>query len=160
MLRFAEKQESVVTRIATSFISFEQAALNLANEIGRKPLEAVRAGAAQQWKTYADRIQIQDGSERQREVFYSCLYRALLFPHTWHELDTDGKPHHFGAFDGKVHPGVMYADHGYWDVYRAWYPLMSIVYPENSRRFCRHGSTRTKKADGCRNFLAQGIAHA
>jgi predicted alpha-1,2-mannosidase len=130
MLRFAEKQDSVVTRIATSFISFEQAARNLANELGQKPLETVRAEAAQQWKTYADRIQIEGGSERQREVFYSCLYRALLFPHTWHELDADGKPHHFSAFDGKVHPGVMYADHGYWDVYRAWYPLMSIVYPE------------------------------
>ena len=38
--------------------------------------------------------------------------------------------HHFSAFNGKVMPGVMYADHGYWDVYRAWYPLMSIVFPD------------------------------
>ena len=58
------------------------------------------------------------------------MYRVLLFPRIWHEPDADGKMHHFSAFNGKVMPGVMYADHGYWDVYRAWYPLMSIVFPE------------------------------
>ena len=53
-----------------------------------------------------------------------------FFPRIWFELDANEKMHHFSAFNGKVEPGVMYADHGYWDVYRAWYPFMSIFFPE------------------------------
>jgi predicted alpha-1,2-mannosidase len=130
MLHFDPSLRTVVARIATSFISFEQAARNLETEVGQKSVDTLRKQAASQWESYAGRIEIQGGSERQRQTFYSCLYRALLFPHTWHEFDSEGRPHHFSAYDGNVHPGVMYADHGYWDVYRAWYPLMSILYPE------------------------------
>ncbi len=42
----------------------------------------------------------------------------------------EGEMRHFSAFTGKIMPGVMYVDHGYWDVYRAWYPFMSILFPE------------------------------
>jgi predicted alpha-1,2-mannosidase len=129
-IHFAEKTAQVIARIATSFISFEQAERNLAQEVGHKDADTLRADALAQWESYAERIDIGGGSEKQRKTFYSCLYRALLFPHTWHEPDAEGKPHHYSAYDGKVHDGVMYADHGYWDVYRAWYPLMSIVWPE------------------------------
>ena len=82
------------------------------------------------WNTALARIEIEGATDQQRRTFYSCLYRALLFPRTWHEPDENGNPRHFSAFNGKVMPGVMYADHGYWDVYRAWYPFMSLVYPE------------------------------
>ena len=126
----ASEEEELTAHIATSFISFEQAERNLVQEIGSKSLNSLRDEALQQWQTYAGRIEIAGGTERQQRIFYSCVYRTLLFPHTWHELDAAGQPHHFSAYDGKVHAGVMYADHGYWDVYRAWYPMMSIVYPE------------------------------
>jgi predicted alpha-1,2-mannosidase len=116
--------------IATSFISFEQAALNLRNEIGQHSPGDLRSSAAARWNDHLNRIEIEGASEEQRRTFYSCVYRVLLFPRTWHEPDAQGKMHHFSAFNGKVTPGVMYADHGYWDVYRAWYPLMSILFPE------------------------------
>ncbi len=116
--------------IATSFISFEQAARNLRNEIGQQSVDELRTAAAARWNDYLNRIEIEGATDEQRRTFYSCLYRVLLFPRTWHEPDADGKPHHFSAFNGKVMPGVMYADHGYWDVYRAWYPLMTILFPE------------------------------
>lgn len=121
---------TIAARIATSFISYEQAARNLATELGHEGIGTVRDNAAKLWHSYAGRIEISGGTPRQQETFYSCLYRALLFPRIWHELDASGKPHHFSAYDGKVHPGVMYADHGYWDVYRAWYPLMSVLWPD------------------------------
>jgi predicted alpha-1,2-mannosidase len=117
-------------RIATSFISFEQAALNLHNEVGQRSADDLRSSAAARWNDHLKQIEIEGASEEQRRTFYSCMYRVLLFPRTWHEPDADGKMHHFSAFNGKVMPGVMYADHGYWDVYRAWYPLMSILFPE------------------------------
>lgn len=121
---------TVEARIATSFISFEQAERNLDRELGAKPAEQARAEAATTWREHFGRIQIEGGDQEQRRTAYSCLYRALLFPRIWHEPDEVGKPHHFSAYNGKVVPGVMYADHGYWDTYRAWYPFMSIVYPE------------------------------
>jgi predicted alpha-1,2-mannosidase len=120
----------VEAHIATSFISFDQAALNLRNEIGDRSADQLRTSAAAIWNDHLNRIEIEGATDDQRCTFYSCLYRALLFPRTWHEPDVDGHPRHFSAFNGKVMPGVMYADHGYWDVYRAWYPLMSILFPE------------------------------
>src|SRR3984885_702067 len=121
---------SLEAHIATSFIGFEQAALNLRNEIGQRSIDELRRSAGATWNDHLNRIEIEGATEEQRRIFYLCMYRVLLFPRTWHEPDADGKMHHFSSFNGKVMPGVMYADHGYWDVYRAWYPLMSILFPE------------------------------
>lgn len=151
VLRFGQANQ-IEARIATSFISFEQAEKNLERELGPRPLEQIRSDAKAEWLRHFHRLEIEGGSERQRKTFYSSLYRALLFPRIWHELDDAGKPYHFSAYNGKVAPGVMYADHGYWDVYRAWYPWMSVIFPERLARFCRRGSTRTARAAGCRSF--------
>jgi predicted alpha-1,2-mannosidase len=129
ILRFRQGL-SLEAHIATSFIGFEQAALNLRTEIGQRSVDQVRTSAAATWNDHLNRIGIEGATEEQRRTFYSCMYRVLLFPRIWHEPDGDGKMHHFSAFNGKVMAGVMYADHGYWDVYRAWYPLMSILFPE------------------------------
>lgn len=129
VVRFRPGQNLEV-RIGTSFISFEQAALNLERELGAAPIESLRESAATRWNELLSRIEIEGASTDQQQVFYSCMYRMLLFPRTWHEPDARGQMQHFSAFTGKVMPGVMYADHGYWDVYRAWYPLMTIMFPE------------------------------
>jgi predicted alpha-1,2-mannosidase len=121
---------AIEARIATSFLSFDQALLNLKNELGNHSAESLRDKAKSRWNEHLNRIEIEGATRDQYRTFYSCLYRALLFPRIWHEPDAQGQMHHFSAFNGKVVPGVMYADHGYWDVYRAWYPFMSIVFPE------------------------------
>jgi predicted alpha-1,2-mannosidase len=120
----------IEARIATSLISFEQAELNLKNELGTKSAKALREAGASIWNEHLRRIEIEGASTEQYRTFYSCMYRAVLFPRIFHEPDADGKMHHYSAFNGKIEPGVMYADHGYWDVYRAWYPFMTIVFPE------------------------------
>ncbi|WP_433967509.1 GH92 family glycosyl hydrolase [Tunturiibacter gelidiferens] len=130
VVRFAASNQSVEARIGTSFISFEQANNNLDVELGKRSIEALRDAGAKTWNDHLSRIEIAGGTEDQKKTFYSCLYRALLFPRMWHEPDAQGNPHHFSPYTGKVVSGVMYADHGYWDVYRAWYPLMSILFPE------------------------------
>jgi len=129
LLRFNGKHP-MEARIATSFLSYEQAERNLRLELGETPIDELRMRAAEKWNEHFHRIEVEGGTERQQRIFDSCLYRALLFPRTWHELDEQGRPHHFSAFSGKPEPGVMYADHGYWDVYRAWYPWMSIIFPD------------------------------
>ena len=118
-------------RIGTSFISFEQATFNLQREIGTDSLQTVKRRTEDEWNTMLRRISIEGATEKQARTFYSCLYRTMLFPRTFHEPVPNGKGvHHYSAFNGKVEPGVMFADHGYWDVYRAWYPLGTILFPE------------------------------
>ena len=121
---------AVNLRVGTSFISFEQAERNLQSEVGSKTLEQVTIEAAASWEGSLGRVRIQGASERQRTIFYSALYRALLFPRIWHERDAAGNTVHYRAFSGTVEAGVMYADHGYWDNYRAWYPMMALLFPE------------------------------
>lgn len=116
-------------RIACSFISYEQAERNLKRELSGG-YDVVKAAARKVWSDHLDRARVEGGTLDQRRTFYSCLYRALLFPRTFHEIDGHGNPVHYSAFNGKVEPGVMYADHGYWDVYRAWYPWMAVMFPE------------------------------
>jgi predicted alpha-1,2-mannosidase len=118
-------------RIGTSFISYEQALHNLTSEVGSTPRDALRTAAEAQWNKLLSRIEIEGATQQQARTFYSCLYRTMLFPRIFHEPVPGGSGvHHYSAFNGKVEPGVMYADHGYWDVYRAWYPLASILFPE------------------------------
>jgi predicted alpha-1,2-mannosidase len=119
----------VVMRIATSFISVEQAQHNLAREIAARSFEDVRDEAAAQWRDTLGRVRIDGGTHDQRRTFYSCLYRAHLFPRMLHEFDTAGQPLHYSPYDGQTHPGVLYGDSGFWDTYRTLYPLLSILQP-------------------------------
>ena len=131
MLHFdAQAGRPVTLRVGTSFISFEQAARNLKGEVLDKSLGQVKSEAAAKWESLLGRVLIEGATENQRKTFYSCLYRTLLFPRIWHEQDESGKTVHMSPYSSKVEPGVMYADHGYWDDYRAWYPMMALIYPE------------------------------
>lgn len=120
----------IEAKIGTSFISFGQAELNLEREIGSLSTASLREAAMKRWDSHLGRIEIEGATTEQQQIFYSCFYRTLLFPRTMHEPDALGEMRHFSAFSGKVELGVMYADHVFWDVYRAWYPLMSILFPE------------------------------
>lgn len=130
VLTFDESVRNLEVRIGTSFISYEQARLNLSREIGTRSAEAVRHESETIWNDYLHRIDIEGATHEQQRVFYSCFYRTLLFPRIWHEPDANGAMQHRSPYNGKIVPGVMYADHGYWDVYRAWYPMMTILFPE------------------------------
>jgi predicted alpha-1,2-mannosidase len=116
--------------IAHSFLSFEQALRNVETEIGAGSFDVVQARTKAMWEEHLAAVKIHDATERQLQTFYSCLFRTLLFPRTWHEIDAEGKTVHRSPYTGKPTAGVMYADHGYWDVYRAWYPMMTLLYPE------------------------------
>lgn len=120
---------AVILRIGTSFISTEQARQNLEREIGHRSLEAVRAEAARVWNETLGVVRVKGGTIAQRRTFYSCLYRAHLFPRMLHEPDAEGHPIHYSPYDGKVHPGVLYGDTGLWDGYHTVYPLLSLLQP-------------------------------
>ena len=122
----------------------------------QRSVDQLRSSAAAIWNDHLNRIEIEGATDDQRRTFYSCLYRTLLFPRTWHEPDADGHPHHFSAFNGKVMPGVMYADHGYWDVYRAWYPSCPSCFQSGWVRFSQAWVNAYKKVAGYPSFPVRG----
>lgn len=124
--------QQVTCRVASSYISREQAERNLELEIGKADFETVRQRADARWNEMLGRAQVEGGSLDQRRMFYTALYRSLLFPQKFHEPGPDGKPHYFSPYDGKVHPGTMYTNSGFWDTFRAVHPLLNLLYPEVS----------------------------
>jgi predicted alpha-1,2-mannosidase len=114
-------------KFATSYISLDQAWQNLRKET-QGGFDAVRMRTSTAWQKNLSKIAV-EGTADQQATFYSCLYRAMKFPHKIYELDASGEPIHYSPWDGKVHPGVAYADSGLWDTYRTLFPFLSIVYP-------------------------------
>lgn len=124
-----KKGELVNVRVASSFISFEQAELNL-KEIGNADFETVKARAKATWNKTLSRIEPQGGTVDQMRTFYSCLYRTLFFPNRLYEKDAAGNIVHYSPYNGKVLPGYMFGGTGFWDTFRALYPFLNLLYPE------------------------------
>lgn len=115
-------------QLAISYLSFEQALANLAQDCGNDDFGTLAAKAEERWETLLHRIEIETDDEEQKKTFYSCLYRTFLFPHKAYEIDCEsGKPVHYSPFDGKKKPGVRYTDNGFWDTYRTVYPLYALI---------------------------------
>ncbi len=129
--------ELVEIRIGSSFISTRQAERNLAGEIGNKTFEDIRDEGKRSWEDHLDRIRVEEGPDSKKEIFYTCLYRALLFPRKFYEYDSAGDMIHYSPYDGKIHPGLMYADDGFWDTFRAVFPLLTLVYPEEDSKMMK-----------------------
>lgn len=125
------KGEKVHARVASSFISFEQAELNL-KEVDGKTFEQVKEQGRDEWNDVLGRIEIEDGNVDKLRTFYSCLFRSTLFPRTLYEYDAEGNIVHYSPYNGEVLPGYMFADTGFWDTFRALFPLLNLVYPSMS----------------------------
>ena len=121
--------ERVNARVASSFISAEQALRNLETELGTDDFETVKTKAQARWDEVLGRIEVAGGTEEQYRTFYSCLYRSTLFPRKFYEIDAAGNPVHYSPYNGEVLPGYMYTDTGFWDTFRSLFPLLNLVYP-------------------------------
>ncbi|MCP9237462.1 GH92 family glycosyl hydrolase [Lewinella sp. JB7] len=123
------KGEQVNARVASSFISYEQAERNL-EEIGGDDFDAVKNKGREEWNRELGRIAVEGGTIDQFRIFYSCLYRSLLFPRKFYEYDAEGKIVHYSPYNGEVRPGYMFTDTGFWDTFRALFPFLNLMYPE------------------------------
>ena len=130
-VRFRAEAGAVVqARVATSFVSADQAQLNFDREVAGRSFDDVKKQAAREWEELLGRVAVEGGTEAAKEVFYSCLYRGSLFPRVFHETDAQGRIVHYSPYSGKVEPGPLYTDNGFWDTFRAAFPLMTILHPE------------------------------
>lgn len=125
--------DRVCARVASSFISPEQALRNL-GELGGDSFEQVRQRGYDRWNQVLGRVEIEDTDLDRLRTFYSCLYRSVLFPRAFYEIGADGAPVHYSPYNGKVLPGYMYTDTGFWDTFRSLFPLLNLLYPSENRR--------------------------
>lgn len=122
------KGEKVHACVASSFISLEQAELNL-KELGNDNLETLAQKGKDTWNDVLSRIEVEGGTLDQYRVFYTCLYRSLLFPHKFYEIDANGQVVHYSPNNGQVLPGYYYTGTGVWDTFRCLFPLLNLFYP-------------------------------
>ena len=140
------KGEVVHARIASSFIGFEQAELNL-KELGDDSFETLVQKGKEAWNEVLGRIEVEGGNLDQYRTFYSCLYRSLLFPRKFYEVDADGEIVHYSPYNGKVLPGYLYTDTGFWDTFRSLFPFLNMMFPSVNREM-QEGLINTYKESG------------
>lgn len=147
IIGFATKKgEEVHARVASSFISHEQALLNL-KELGSDNFDVLVQKGQDAWNEMLGRFEVEGGNLDQYRMFYSCLYRSLLFPRKFYEIDANGQVVHYSPYNGEVVPGYMYTDTGFWDTFRCLFPLLNLAYPSVNKEI-QEGLINTYKESG------------
>ncbi|HLP15218.1 MAG TPA: GH92 family glycosyl hydrolase [Bacteroidota bacterium] len=130
-VRFKGLEKKVITiRVASSFISPEQARLNLEREVGTASFDEIRMKAQRVWNKELQRTRVEGGTQVQRTNFYTALYRLLLFPRRFFEYDAQQKIVHYSPYNGNILPGYLFTDNGFWDTFRAVFPYFTLMYPD------------------------------
>lgn len=124
-----KRGEQVHLKVASSFISFEQAELNLKRELANDSFDATVQKAKEVWNKTLGKVAVEGGSIDEVRTFYSCFYRAVFFPHKLYEINAANKIMHYSPYSGDILPGYMFAGTGFWDTFRALYPFLNLVYP-------------------------------
>ncbi|MFI3262353.1 MAG: GH92 family glycosyl hydrolase [Rikenellaceae bacterium] len=142
-----KRGEQVGARVASSFISLEQAQVSLDRELAKDNFEQTKQKGYDIWNEELSRVAVNDGQYADIKVFYSSLYRLLLFPRKFYEIDKDNNIVHYSPYNGEVLPGYMFTDNGFWDTFRAVFPFFSLAYPTLTSQIME-GLVNTYKESG------------
>lgn len=147
IIGFATKRgEAVHARVASSFISPEQAELNL-KELGSDNFDQIADKGRKVWNETLGRIEVKDDNIDNLRTFYSCFYRSVLFPRSFYEIDAKGEVVHYSPYNGEVLPGYMFTDTGFWDTFRCLFPFLNLVYPSMNEKM-QEGLVNAYKESG------------
>lgn len=148
ILQFKTKNgEQVNLKVASSFISAEQAELNLQQEIGNKSFDEIKQEGQHVWNKSLNRITVEGGTVAQMTTFYTALYRTMLFPRKFYEFNSNNEIVHYSPYNGKVVKGYMFTDNGFWDTFRAVFPFFNLMFPEMNSQIME-GLANTYKESG------------
>lgn len=126
-LTFMPGNPKITLRYGVSFISEEQARKNLQREVARASVREVADKGRQIWNETLGKVKVQGGTEDEKKVFYTSLYRTY---ERMICLSEDG--HYYSGYDHQVHADEgtpFYADDWIWDTYRAVHPLRLVLEP-------------------------------
>ena len=117
----------VLVKVALSPVSSEKAERNMQAELAGWDFDATVAQADEAWNRELQRIRIETASDRQRRIFYTSMYHLMVAPSLFCDVDRE-----YRGSDGKVYQGdfTNYTTLSLWDTYRAFHPLMTLIYPE------------------------------
>jgi predicted alpha-1,2-mannosidase len=127
----ADQPQAIMLKLAISHVSIENARANLEAEAGTKSFDQVLAEAQQAWDGKLSLIKIQGGTEKQRTIFYTALYRGFQMPTVFN--DANGE---YLGFDRKVHKtsdSQYFTDLSIWDTFRTVHPLYTLIAPKDQR---------------------------
>jgi predicted alpha-1,2-mannosidase len=117
--------EKIEARVGISYISAEQAKRNLEREIPKWTFDEVKSHTRSVWNDALGKLNVTGGTERQRTIFYTALYRSLG---RMTDITEDGK--YFSGYDHKIHEAQghdFYIDDGLWDTFRSLHPLQLLL---------------------------------
>lgn len=127
LLNLGESENTVILRIGLSFVSTDNAKENLAKEIGSLTFEEVRQKGKTIWNDLLSKIAVEGGSEKEKTLFYSSLYRTFLWPALRSDVNGDFR-NEKGAVVNKGHR--YYTNPSFWDTYRNKLVLLQILDPK------------------------------
>lgn len=125
---FSSLEKPVEVRIGISYIDNEQADANLKREASVKSFESIKEESRDIWKEQLGQIKVEGGTERQKRIFYTSLYRSME-----RMVNISEYGRYYSGYDDKVHEDggrAFYVDDWLWDTYRSLHPLMLILDPE------------------------------
>ena len=152
--------ETVELRVASSYVSFEQARANLSEVEGRS-FEAVRNSAKRRWNALLGTLVPEGASEEELVTLYSCLYRLYMYPQSFTET-IDGRDHFvppYGSRDGLM-PGRLYSNFGFWDAYRTQFPAYYLLTPGLASRYLEGTLSHYRASDWISRWLCPGAFSA
>ena len=141
-----KRGEKIQARVASSFISYEQAELNL-KELGNNSFDQLVTKGKDIWNREMSKVDVEDDNIDNLRTFYSCLYRSMLFPRSFYEIDAKGQVVHYSPYNGKVLPGYMFTDTGFWDTFRCLFPFLNLMYPSMNQKM-QEGLVNAYKESG------------
>ena len=141
-----KKGEIVHAKVASSFISFDQAAINM-KELGNDNFDTLVQKGKDVWNEHLSKIEVEGGDLDQYRTFYSCFYRSLLFPRKFYEINAQGEVVHYSPYNGEVLPGYMFTDTGFWDTFRSLFPFLNLMFPSVNKEM-QEGLINTYKESG------------
>ena len=126
-ITYKNLSEPLFVKIGISFISEDQAKENLQKETSGKSFEQVKNESYQLWKTAINQIKVEGGTERQKRIFYTCLYRA-----SERMVDISEYGKYYSGYDHQIHETngrPFFVDDWLWDTFRCLHPLGLILNP-------------------------------
>lgn len=124
---FTSLEKPVEVRIGISYIDGHQAAMNLQKETNNKSFESIKEEGHQIWENELGKIKVEGGTEREKRIFYTSLYRSME-----RMVNISEDDRYFSGYDGKIHDDggrPFFVDDWLWDTYRSLHPLMLILNP-------------------------------
>ncbi len=136
-LRFnTEEGEEICVKVGISYVSIDNARLNLETELDNREFDRVAADAYAEWNETISRVEVRDDNEDNKTIFYSALYHTLIHPNVFNDVNGE----YPDVSNGGVKQANGFTRHtlfSLWDTYRTVHPFLTLVYPEQQNNMVR-----------------------